>query len=69
VAQHMLARERCWITRPLCPAVIADKCVLFFADDSDLVGCVFQSACEFVDRIPIQRLTFVPDSRAWSMIQ
>jgi hypothetical protein len=43
--------------------------VLFFADDSDLVRSVFESACEFVDRIPIQRLTFVPDSRAWSMIQ
>jgi len=43
--------------------------ILFFADDPVLVQCVFQSACEFVEQVPIQQLTFVPDSRAWSMIQ
>jgi hypothetical protein len=43
--------------------------ILFFAEHSDLVRNVFQSACEFVERVPVQRLTFVPDSRAWSMIQ
>ena len=43
--------------------------VLFFAEDPELVQSVFQSACEFVERVPVQRLTFVPDSRAWSMIR
>jgi hypothetical protein len=42
--------------------------ILFFAEDSDLVQRVFQSACEFVDRFPVQQLTFVPDSRVWDMI-
>ena len=43
--------------------------ILFFAEDPNLVQSVFQSACEFVERVPVQQLTFVPDSRAWSMIQ
>ena len=43
--------------------------ILFFAEDSDLVQRVFQSACEFVERVPVQQLTFVPDSRVWDMIR
>lgn len=43
--------------------------ILFFAEDPDLVMRVFQSACDFVERVPVQELTFVPDSRVWSMIQ
>jgi hypothetical protein len=43
--------------------------ILFFAEDPDLVQNVFQSACEFVERVPVQELTFLPDSRVWSMIQ
>lgn len=43
--------------------------ILFFAEDAGLVRSVFQSACEFVERVPVQRLTFVPDSRVWDMIQ
>ncbi len=43
--------------------------VLFFADDRELVRNVFQSACEFVERVPVQRLTFLPDSRVWELIQ
>ena len=43
--------------------------ILFFAEDPDLVQSVFQSACDFVERVPVQRLTFVPDSRVWDMIQ
>lgn len=43
--------------------------ILFFAEDASLVQNVFQSACEFVERVPVQRLTFTPDSRVWSMIQ
>ena len=42
--------------------------ILFFAEDPELVSLVFQSACEFVSRVPVQRLVFVPDSRVWKMI-
>jgi hypothetical protein len=43
--------------------------ILFFAEDPDLVMRVFQSACDFVERVPVQELTFVPDSQVWSIIQ
>ncbi len=42
--------------------------ILFFAEDAELVSLVFQSACEFVTRVPVYRLTFVPDARVWEMI-
>lgn len=42
--------------------------LLFFAEDSDLVGAVFQAACEFIEQVPVSRLTFFPDSRVWEMI-
>jgi len=43
--------------------------ILFFADDVELVDLVFQSACNFVERARIRRLTFVPDSRVWETIR
>jgi hypothetical protein len=42
--------------------------MLFFAEDSEFVHCAFQSACDFVNRVPVHRLTFVPDARVWEMI-
>lgn len=42
--------------------------ILFFAEDAELVKLVFRSACEFVERVPVQRLTFAPDQRVWDMI-
>jgi hypothetical protein len=42
--------------------------VLFFAEDPELVHCVFQAACDFVRRVPVYRLTFVPNARVWEMI-
>jgi len=42
---------------------------LFFAEDEQLVEAVFQSAFEFVSRVPVSRLTFVPDSRVWELIR
>jgi hypothetical protein len=57
------------------PAAVADagrellSNVLFFAEDPELVQCVFQAACDFVHRVPVYRLTFVPDARVWEMIQ
>jgi hypothetical protein len=43
--------------------------ILFFAEDAELVHHVFQSACEFVERVPVNFLTFTPDSRVWGMIR
>jgi hypothetical protein len=36
--------------------------------DAELVQAVFQSALDFVERVPVRRLTFVPDARAWELI-
>ena len=42
--------------------------ILFFARDPELVKSVFQAACEFICRVPVYRLTFVPDAGVWEMI-
>jgi hypothetical protein len=42
--------------------------ILFFAEDTELVNQVFRSACEFVEKVPVRRLIFVPDERVWEMI-
>lgn len=42
--------------------------VLFFAKDEELVQSTFYSAFEFASRVPVSRLTFVPDSRVWELI-
>jgi hypothetical protein len=42
--------------------------ILFFAEDQELVNLVFRSACKFVERVPVRRLTFVPDQRVWEVI-
>jgi hypothetical protein len=42
--------------------------ILFFAEDPELVNMVFASACEFVERVPVGQLTFVPNERVWGLI-
>ena len=42
--------------------------MLFFAEDQEMVHWAFQAACDFVHRVPVSRLTFVPDARVWEMI-
>ncbi len=42
--------------------------ILFFAHDQELVGLVFDSACEFVRKVPARKLVFLPDSRVWELI-
>jgi hypothetical protein len=42
--------------------------ILFFARDAELVGLVFQAACDLVCCLPVRRLTFVPDARVWELI-
>ncbi len=41
--------------------------ILFFAEDHALVEKLFATACDFVDRVPIRRLTFYPDGRVWDL--
>lgn len=43
--------------------------VLFFAEDAELVRAVFLSALDLVERVPVRRLTFLPETRAWELIQ
>jgi hypothetical protein len=43
--------------------------LLFFAEDEELVQATFHSAFEFVSRVPVSRLTFVPDARVWELIR
>jgi hypothetical protein len=43
--------------------------ILYFARDPALVQLVFQAACDCVCRVPVRRLTFVPDARVWESIR
>jgi hypothetical protein len=43
--------------------------ILFFAEDAEPVKLIFRSAFDFVDRVPVRRLTFVPDERVWDLIR
>jgi len=43
--------------------------ILFFAEDPKLVGKILTSACDFVDQVPVCRLTFYPDSRVWDEVR
>jgi len=43
--------------------------ILFFAHDPALVSRVFESAIEFVARVPAGRFTFAPDERAWELVR
>ena len=42
--------------------------MLFFAEDQEMVHWAFRGACDFVHRVPVYRLTFMPDARVWEMI-
>lgn len=47
-------------------AVLAN--ILFFAEDHELVRSVFRCACQFVNCVPVYRLTFLPDFRVWEHV-
>jgi hypothetical protein len=42
--------------------------ILFFAEDKPLVERLLATACDFVARVPIRRLTFYPDARVWEEV-
>jgi hypothetical protein len=43
--------------------------ILFFAEDPVLVDKLLATACDFVQKVPVRRLTFYPDSRVWDEIR
>jgi hypothetical protein len=43
--------------------------ILFFARDPEFVKLAFEAAVDFAGRVPIRRLTFVPDARVWELIK
>ena len=43
--------------------------ILFFAEDKILVEKLLGTACNFVDTVPIYRLTFYPDARVWERVR
>ncbi len=43
--------------------------ILFFAEDPALVEKLLASACDFVARVPVRRLTFYPDARVWEEVR
>jgi hypothetical protein len=43
--------------------------ILFFAEDRGLVEKLLATACDFVARVPIRRLTFYPDARVWDDVR
>jgi hypothetical protein len=43
--------------------------ILFFAEDQGLVEKLLDTACDFVARVPVRRLTFYPDARVWDLVQ
>jgi hypothetical protein len=42
--------------------------ILFFARDPEFVKLVFDTAFDFVSRVPVRRLTFVPNTSVWELI-
>lgn len=43
--------------------------VLFFNRDTELTKSVFETVCEFVNHVPVRRLTFVPGASIWDLIR
>ena len=43
--------------------------ILFFAEDHNLVDQLLATACDFINRVPIRRLTFYPDSKVWDVVR
>ena len=70
-ALYLLAKGRENRIDPVAPGEAARSLLanmLFFAEDEHLVQGAFHSAFEFVSRVPVSRLTFVPDARVWELI-
>jgi hypothetical protein len=44
------------------------KNILFFVDDQELSGQVFETACDVAESLPVYRLTFAPDAGVWDAV-
>ncbi|MBZ5659848.1 MAG: hypothetical protein LAO08_05515 [Acidobacteriia bacterium] len=42
--------------------------ILFFARDPEFVRMVFDAALDFAGRVPVRRLTFVPNASVWELL-
>lgn len=55
------------------PEIVAVRALLrhllFFANDGDLVAQIFDSVLNFVRRVPVAKLVFTPDARAWELVR
>lgn len=70
-AIYLLAQGPRNLVEPVAPAQAARELlasVLFFAEDAQLVHMVFGAVLDLVERVPVRRLTFVPDARVWNLI-
>lgn len=64
------ARENRITPMPLGEALrLLMRNVLFFADDSQLVARVFETAYRFISSAEVYRLAFMPDTRVWNLIR
>ncbi len=43
--------------------------IICFVRDPQLVKLIFETACDFVSRIPVRRVTFAPNVSVWDIIQ
>ncbi len=57
------------VPRPEATRALLRNVLFFAAEDRELVDRLFHFACEFVERVPVRRLTFLPDARVWELIQ
>ncbi len=70
-ALYLLAKSEENQVSPVVPAEAVRRLmrnILFFAHDPELVNLVFQSACAFVEAVPVFQLSFFPDHRVWELI-
>jgi hypothetical protein len=70
-ALYLLAKGPENRNQPIAPGEAARSLLanlLFFAEDKELVQSIFHAAFDFVSRVPVSRLTFVPDARVWELI-
>lgn len=71
-AMYLLAKgadNRTCLMPPRLAASRLLRNILFFAKDDELVQKLFDTACEFVSRVPVHELTFRPDAEVWSLIR
>jgi hypothetical protein len=57
------------IARPEATRALLRNILFFAPQDPELVPRLFDFACEFVEHVPVRRLTFLPDARVWELIR